>query len=217
MIRDPRRVVCVDYDGTITERDLLQEIALEFGDAEAVAGLGRELNEGRITLRDEIVGEYATVRAALDEVLAWTAERTRVRAGFTEFVELARAEGWRLVVVSSGFHELIDPMLAAAGIQVEVVANHVDPRSDGWVVDWRYGDACPVCGQSCKRATVAALAEGSELVYIGDGYSDRCAGESADRVFATGGLATHLESKRISYEGFRDFFAVSVALASSRT
>ena len=78
---------------------------------------------------------------------------------------------------------------------MEVIANRVDPRQDGWIVDWRYGEACPVCGQSCKRATVEQLASGGELLYIGDGYSDRCAGESADRVFATGELAAHFESK----------------------
>jgi 2-hydroxy-3-keto-5-methylthiopentenyl-1-phosphate phosphatase len=99
---------------------------------------------------------------------------------------------------------------------VEVLANRVDPRPDGWVVDWRYGDPCPSCGQSCKRATAERLAGEGELVYIGDGYSDRCAGEAADRVFATRRLAAHLESKGIPYEPFRDFFDVASALAPSR-
>jgi 2,3-diketo-5-methylthio-1-phosphopentane phosphatase len=211
------RLVAVDWDGTITEKDILQPIAYEFGDPDIVSALDRGLDEGTVTLRDEIVGEYATVRAPLEEVLAWVAERTRIRPGFREFVALARQEGWQLVVVSSGFNELIEPMLEREGIEgVEVVANHVDPRPDGWIVDWRYGEACPVCGQSCKRATVDALAAGGEVVYIGDGYSDRCAGESADRVFATRRLAQHLESKGVPYEPFRDFFDIAAALAPSR-
>jgi 2-hydroxy-3-keto-5-methylthiopentenyl-1-phosphate phosphatase len=210
------RLIAVDYDGTITEKDLLQPIAYAFGDPEIVTALDRGLDQGTITLRDEIVGEYATVRAPLSEVLDWAFERTRIRPGFREFVELARAEGWRLVVVSSGFHELIEPILEREGIDVEVIANHVDPRPDGWVVDWVYGEACPECGQSCKRATVERLAAGGELVYIGDGYSDRCAGEAADRVFATRRLAAHLEEKGIPYEPFGDFFHIAAALAPSR-
>ena len=216
IIRHRTRTLAVDYDGTITERDLLQAIAFEFGDPVVVDELDRALDEGRITLREEIVGEYATVRGSLDEVLAWTAERTRIRPGFDEFVELARREGWRLVVVSSGFHELIEPILARDGVEVEVVANRVDPRPEGWVVDWRYGEDCPFCGQSCKRTTVVSLAPGDELVYIGDGYSDRCAGEAADRLFATSDLAEHLESKRLPYEPFRDFFDIAAALAPNR-
>jgi 2-hydroxy-3-keto-5-methylthiopentenyl-1-phosphate phosphatase len=210
-----RHVIAVDYDGTITEKDLLQQIAYTFGDPEIVGALDRGLDEGTVTLRDEIVGGYATVRAPLDEVIEWTFERTRIRPGFAEFVELARREGWRLVVVSSGFNQLIEPILAREGIEVEVLANHVDPRPDGWIVDWRYGDPCPVCGQSCKRATVERLAEGGELVYIGDGYSDRCAGEAADRVFATRRLAAHLESKGLPYEPFGDFLDISAALSST--
>jgi 2-hydroxy-3-keto-5-methylthiopentenyl-1-phosphate phosphatase len=212
-----QRLIAVDWDGTITERDILQRIADEFGDPEIVGALDRGLDDGTVTLRDEIVGEYATVRAPLEEVLAWALERTRIRRGFKEFVDLVRNEGWRMVVVSSGFNELIEPFLEREGLEVEVLANRVDPRPDGWIVDWRYGEACPVCGQSCKRATVEQLTSGGELLYIGDGYSDRCAGESADRVFATGELAAHLESKGVPYEPFRDFFDIASALAPTRS
>ena len=77
IIGNPSRTIAVDWDGTITERDILQPIAYEFGDPEIVGALDRGLNEGTVTLRDEIVGEYATVRAPLEEVLAWAFERTR--------------------------------------------------------------------------------------------------------------------------------------------
>lgn len=206
----------VDYDGTITERDLLQAIAYEFGDPATVDELDRALGDGRITLRDEIVGEYATVQAPLEDVLEWTFERTRIRPGLHQLLALAHARGWQTFVVSSGFHELIEPVFAREGIEVELFANRVDPRREGWIVDWRYGDACPVCGQSCKRATVDSLAEGGAVVYIGDGYSDRCAGEAADRVFATRGLAEHLDQKSLPYEPFEDFFDIAAALSATR-
>ena len=207
------RAIVLDYDGTITETDLLQQIAFEFGDPEIVAGLDRGLHEGRIRLRDEIVGEYATVRAPLSEVLEWVFERTRIRAGFRELLELARARGWPVIVVSSGFHELIEPVFEREGIEVELFANRVDPRPEGWVVDWRYEDECDVCGQSCKRSVVKRLTHGEEIVYIGDGYSDRCAAEAAGRVFARRGLARYLEERDVPFEPFSEFFEVSTALA----
>jgi 2-hydroxy-3-keto-5-methylthiopentenyl-1-phosphate phosphatase len=212
----PTRTIAVDYDGTITEKDLLQAIAYEFGDPEVVAGLDGGLDDGTITLRDEIEGEYATVRAPLAEVLAWVFERTRIRPGFRELIAQGREQGWQTVVVSSGFHELIEPVFEREGIEVELHANRVEPRPEGWIVDWRYDDGCDACGQSCKRSVVERLAQDGELVYIGDGYSDRCAGESADRVFAIGRLARYLERKGIAYEPFRDFFDVSAALAATR-
>src|SRR5262249_54816610 len=42
------RLVAVDYDGTITARDLLQQIAFEFGDPEIVGELDRGLDEGTV-------------------------------------------------------------------------------------------------------------------------------------------------------------------------
>jgi 2-hydroxy-3-keto-5-methylthiopentenyl-1-phosphate phosphatase len=206
--------IILDYDGTITDNDLLQQIAFEFGDPAVVGELDRGLDEGRITLREEITGEYATVRAPLSEVLDWVFERTRIRPGFPELLELAGERGWRVIVVSSGFHELIEPVFERKGIEVELYANRVDPRPEGWVVEWRYEDRCEVCGQSCKRSVVERLTQGEEIVYVGDGYSDRCAAEAADRAFAVKGLARHLERKGVPFEPFSDFFDVSAALTS---
>lgn len=211
------RAIVLDYDGTITETDLLQRIAFEFGEPEVVGELDRGLDEGRITLREEIVGEYATVRAPLPDVVDWVLERTRVRPGFPDLLALARDRGWPVIVVSSGFQELIDPVLERHGIDVELYANRVDLGPDGWVVDWRYDESCTNCGQSCKRATVERLVAGAEVVYIGDGYSDRCAAEAAQRVFAIKGLARHLEGKGVPFDPFGDFFDVVAALEPSAT
>jgi 2-hydroxy-3-keto-5-methylthiopentenyl-1-phosphate phosphatase len=59
---------------------------------------------------------------------------------------------------------------------------------------------------------VSALADGSEVVYVGDGYSDRCAAEDADRVFARRGLAAYLEERGVPFEPFEDFFEIAARL-----
>src|SRR2546426_1140688 len=82
--------------------------------------------------------------------------------------------------------------------EVYLHANRVDPRPDGWRVEWRYPDECDACGESCKRA----LLPPGEVVYVGDGYSDRCAALAADRVFATAGLARYLAERGTSFEPF---------------
>ena len=79
-------------------------------------------------------------------------------------------------------------------------------------MQWNYEDGCESCGESCKRSVVRRLAEG-EVVYVGDGYSDRCAAEDSDRVFATRGLADYLDERGIPYERFDDFHDVARSLA----
>lgn len=208
------RTIVVDFDGTITETDLLDTIASEFGDPVVYQEVEDGLDEGRMPLREVITREFAPVRRPLDEVIAWVLENARLRPGFGELVELARERGWRLVVVSSGFHELIEPILEREGLDVELHANRVDARPEGWRVLWRYDESCDSCGESCKRSVVGELAGEDEIVYVGDGYSDRCAAEASDRVFATRGLAVYLEERGLPHERFDDFHQIAARLAS---
>jgi 2-hydroxy-3-keto-5-methylthiopentenyl-1-phosphate phosphatase len=209
-----RRTLVVDFDGTVTEEDLLDTIAGRFGDPVVYQEVEDGLDEGRMSLREVITREFEPVRKPLDEIVEWELENVHIRPGFRELVELADERGWRFVIVSSGFHELIEPILEREGVEVELHANRVDPSTDGWRVHWRYDESCDSCGESCKRSIVQELAGDDELVYIGDGYSDRCAAEASDVVFATRGLAEYLDDQGISYERFDDFNDVVRGLAS---
>jgi 2-hydroxy-3-keto-5-methylthiopentenyl-1-phosphate phosphatase len=208
------RTLVVDFDGTITEEDLLDEIALRFGDPEVYQEVDRGLDEQKLTLREVITREFEPVRKPLDEVVQWELENVRIRPGFRELVDRAKSRGWRFVIVSSGFHELIEPILEREGVEVELHANRVDPRAEGWRVLWQYDESCDSCGESCKRSIVREFAGDDEIVYVGDGYSDRCAAEASDRVFATKGLARYLDERGVSYEPFDDFHDIARRLAS---
>jgi 2-hydroxy-3-keto-5-methylthiopentenyl-1-phosphate phosphatase len=206
------RAVVLDFDGTITEVDLLDIVVSTFGDPEVYREVEDALQAGEMPLREVITREFRAVTKPVDEVVEWALENVQIRRGLGELVELAHERGWQVVVISSGFHELIEPILAHEGVEVELHANRLDPRPDGWIVLWNYDDQCEACGESCKRSTMARLARGSEIIYVGDGYSDRCAAEAADRVFAIRGLARHLDERGIPYEPFEDFHDVAAAL-----
>jgi 2,3-diketo-5-methylthio-1-phosphopentane phosphatase len=208
------RTLVVDFDGTVTERDLLDTIASRFGDPEVYREVDEGLDEGRLSLREVITREYEPVRRPLEEIVSWELENVSIRRGFRELVELARANKWRFVIVSSGFHELIEPILEHEGVDVELHANRVDPRPDGWRVLWQYDDTCESCGESCKRSIVQEFGGDGEIVYVGDGYSDRCAAEASDRVFATKELARYLDERGVPYEPFDDFHDIARRLTS---
>jgi 2-hydroxy-3-keto-5-methylthiopentenyl-1-phosphate phosphatase len=196
--------VVVDWDGTVTEVDGLHMVLEEFGDAgvyhAAETRLGREL-----TLHEVIALEFETVRAPIGDVVAWLLENVRVRPGFAEF-----ARRHAPLVVSSGFHELIEPVLEREGIDLPLKANRLEPRTDGWRTIFRSDEPCPICRQPCKRADVAHL---DGFAYVGDGFSDRCVAEAADRVFARDGLAAYLVRRGVPFEPFADFHDVERALA----
>ena len=201
--RDLRKVV-VDWDGTVTEVDGLHLVLLEFGDKTiydaAESKLGREL-----TLNEVIALEFESVHAPLEEVVDWMRENVRIRGGFGVF-----AREHDPLVVSSGFHELIEPILEREGLDLDLVANRLDPRPDGWRVLFRDGASCDVCGEQCKRGDLTTLDAG--FVYVGDGFSDRCVALAASRVFARDGLAEYLAAKGVAFETFEDFYDVERAL-----
>ena len=183
----------VDWDGTVTVQDSLVQVIHRFGDPALLAELEPRVGVD-LTLHEEIALEFAAITAPLEEVVDWVRENVEVRPGLAALAEL------RPVVVSAGFHELIEPVLRREGIELEVLANNVEARPDGWRVHYRDEAACASCGEPCKRGGVA----GAPYVYVGDGYSDRCAALAAERVFARDGLAAYLELNGFPYEPFRD-------------
>jgi 2-hydroxy-3-keto-5-methylthiopentenyl-1-phosphate phosphatase len=195
----------LDWDGTVTEVDTLHLVLEEFGDRElyarAEAALGRSM-----TLNQVIAAEFETVTTQLDDVVEWLYENARIRPGFRE---LARQQ--RPLIVSSGFHELIEPVLAREGVlsAVELRANRVDPRVDGWRVFFRANHECGTCGEPCKRKD---LPQNGRVVYAGDGYSDRCAALAAHRVFARDGLAEWLRGQGVQFEPLTDFHELAARL-----
>jgi 2-hydroxy-3-keto-5-methylthiopentenyl-1-phosphate phosphatase len=194
----------VDWDGTATERDTQWMILEEFGEQGVFEQVEQELLRGAMTHREVMEREWVTVRAPLAEVRGWLLERARLRPGFADVVERHDP-----LILSSGFQDLIEPVLARDGVAARVRANTVDPRPGGWRVVWTSDSHCAVCGEACKRGSLPP----GPLVYVGDGYSDRCAAQAADRVLARDGLADFLERRGVAFERFDDFHDVAAALS----
>ena len=80
----------------------------------------------------------------------------------------------------------------------------------GWRVVFRDEGLCPVCGDRCKRRS---LPTERPLVFVGDGWSDRCASLACDRVFARTGLAGYLTEQGVPYEPYETLHDVAAALS----
>ena len=198
----------LDWDGTVTEVDTLHMVIDRYGDRGVFHAAEHEIGR-RLTLQEVIAVEMETVTAPLDEVVAWLLEAVRVRPGFADLVALHGP-----LIVSAGFRELIDPVLAREGVTASVVANRIEARPGGWVASFAPAPVCAVCGERCKRSAVAGL---EPFAYVGDGVSDRCVALAAARVFARAGLAAWLDARGVRYEPFGDLTDVAERLATPGT
>jgi HAD superfamily phosphoserine phosphatase-like hydrolase len=212
--REGAPAIVLDFDGTVTQEDMLDRVCREFGDPTVYAEVEAAFDRGEIRLVDDIERKLASVRAPLDDVVEWLRAESRLRPGLADLVSLARSRGARVVIVTSSFHELVEPVLGELADQVELVANRLEPRPGGWRMRFVFGGRCGTCGEPCKRALVHALGA-SDVTYVGDGYSDRCAAQTAGRIFATAGLARYLDDVGVAYEPYRDFHDVVRALGGA--
>ncbi len=184
--------LALDWDGTVTERDTLHMVIERFGDLGVFRRMEAELGQ-RLTLQEVIRVEMATIRTPLADVVEWVVREVMVRPGFARLIEHDP------LIVSAGFHELIEPVLAREGVRARVVANRLADGSDGLEARFTSEARCAVCDEACKRGAIAEL---GRFAYAGDGISDRCVALAADRVFARDGLARWLGERGTPYEPF---------------
>ena len=194
--------LAVDWDGTVTVRDSLVAAIHDLGDPSVYEG---SFQETFGSYGEALAAEVHTLQVTAEEAAAWAVEHVEIRAGFHELVDR-----YDPVIVSSGLPQLIQPVLAREGLaHLEVRSNDAEVRPDGWRVVFRDEGVCPVCGDRCKRRS---LPDGRPLVFVGDGWSDRCASLAADRVFARAGLADYLTQQQVAFEPYDTFFDVAAAL-----
>ena len=193
--------LAVDWDGTVSVRDSLVAAIHDLGDPTVYEG---SFQEKFGSYGDALAAEINTLRVTAEDAAAWAVENVEIRAGFHELVER-----FDTVIASSGLQQLILPVLEREGVHVEVRSNDAIPSPDGWQVIFRDEGVCTTCSDKCKRRS---LPEGDPLVFVGDGWSDRCASLAADRVFARTGLAAYLDEEGIPYEPYETFFDVAAAL-----
>jgi 2-hydroxy-3-keto-5-methylthiopentenyl-1-phosphate phosphatase len=129
-------------------------------------------------------------------------------------VALCAAHGLPVTVVSDGLDRVATAMLARAGLELPIVANHLDwLGADRWRLGFPHArEDCRAAAGHCKCATLAAEPHALRVL-IGDGRSDFCAAATADLVIAKGALARHCGDNAIAFEPFVDFAGASTILA----
>ncbi len=201
--------IFTDFDGTITNIDLGDEIFKEFGKLEPYIS---ELKNGNITIKEYWIKVCKSLKSNLTieeiENFAITAE---IDSNFVDFAEYCKSEDWDLSIVSDGFEEYIKPILAINGLEkLKYSCNKLEKFPNGFLPIFSgASESCNCLSASCKRNIILSNSFESEyLVYIGDGYSDFCAAEHCDVIFAKKNLAKYLSKNHIPYHPYSNFFDV---------
>ncbi len=202
--------VFCDFDGTITKKDLGDEVFKIFGSFEP---LHSQLFAGEITISEYWHSVFATLRPGITagDIRRFALEQ-ETDAYFPQFAEWCRSAGIPLAVVSDGYDAYINPVLESIGLSgLKVYCNRMIFREGSSPEPFFTGatESCRCLSASCKRnALLKDTPDEAILVYIGDGASDYCPAEHSDIVFAKKNLAAYCNKYRVPHYPFSTFFDI---------
>ena len=196
--------VFIDFDGTITRQDVGDAMFETFGGDISIDAV-EQYREGKISARKcferecEACGEVD--RKALGEFLL----QQTIDDSFPDFVQFCRTNDIDCCILIDGMDYYIRQILNNYNLSdVPFFSNilTLEPlngkESVKFVPSFPYTDEiCDRCA-SCKRNHMLTIsADDDIIVYIGEGYSDRCPSRFADIVFAKDDLLRYCRKENI--------------------
>jgi 2,3-diketo-5-methylthio-1-phosphopentane phosphatase len=212
-VRDGRLALLVDFDGTASRRDVGGALIEHFACDESWKVIDDDYENGRVGSRAAYRILERLLEGTKEEWTRFALASTTLDPGLPALIGLARSRGWELEILSDGLDFYIRALLGREDFAVPIRANLASVEEGRTRIHTPHMN--PLCGRcgTCKAERVDQLAgEGYRVVYVGDGYSDLCAGPKAHLLFAKGVLAEHCRARGFPFRPFRTLGDVARAL-----
>lgn len=201
--------VFCDFDGTVTN----------FETAEGLWKLlmGEEVFEKKLA---QLVADDYTTSSGIKELFGMikSTEYKRVleylktieiRPGFKEFLVFLKERDIPFILVSGGIREMVDYVLEPYKEMVNAVyCCDLSCEQEYFTISSAYDDGVDLL----RKELVMKEYSYEKSVFLGDSFTDRNAGQTADIVFARDRLDSFLNQRGIAHNTFETFFDVIAAL-----
>ncbi|MFT2816307.1 phosphoserine phosphatase SerB [Leifsonia sp. A12D58] len=172
MTRSTPFLVVLDADSTLIEDEVIELLADVAGSRELVADVTERAMRGELDFAESLRARVATLAGLPASVFAEVGRKIRPTPGVHDLIAGLHANGSRVGVVSGGFHELLDPLGDALGLdhwranRLEVVDGHLTGGLVGPIID---AAAKATALQEWAAADGVAL---TQTIAVGDGAND---------------------------------------------
>lgn len=210
------RVFC-DFDGTVSLQDIGERFFQKFAGEKAEQNIQRLLS-GEITMQEWLTELCEAIPSIHKKEFLDFVDQFVIDPHFIEFVRYCKEQEIPLMILSDGLDAYVERVLLNAGLnQVPFFANHAEflyvNSTDKLAVTFPYTDSeCSLCGNCKRNHMLNSSADDDIIIYIGDGYSDRCPIRYADFVFAKQQLIKHCQEQNITYFEFNNFSNVQTKM-----
>lgn len=197
--------VFVDFDGTVTKQDVGNAFFRKFGNEEEAVKAVAKWKNGELSGRDLTLIEAEHLKVGEEEALSYI-ENFEIDLTFKTFLSFCKENAVEVTVLSDGLDFYIKRIFTVNGIlDVPFFPNRVHFGLHGIEIEFPYQSDCTKCANCKGYQILTRTGIDDVIVYVGNGFSDRCAVQYADIVFAKDELLKYCEDNNITYFPFSSF------------
>lgn len=162
----------MDVDSTLVQEEVIDLLGEEAGVGKQVADITERAMRGELDFRQALEERVATLKGLPESIFDKVYARIHFNKNAKELVAELHARGYKVGLVSGGFHETVDCLAAEAGIDY-VKANHLEIKN-GLLTGRTWGDIVTkeVKLQKLKDWAVENELVLSQTIAMGDGAND---------------------------------------------
>ncbi len=164
-------VVC-DVDSTLINDEVIELLADAAGVRAEVAAVTERAMRGELDFAESLAERVRCLAGLTEGVFAQVLDRITPTPGVEKLIEAVHSAGGRIIAVSGGFHEILDPLAARLGLDWWT-ANRLE-RINGMLTGRTQG---PVIDAHAKADALRGYAADNDIplestIAVGDGAND---------------------------------------------
>ncbi|WP_088723920.1 phosphoserine phosphatase SerB [Streptococcus mutans] len=165
-------LLVMDVDSTLVQEEVIDLLGDEAGVGKQVADITERAMRGELDFRQALEERVATLKGLPESIFDKVYARIHFNKNAKELVAELHARGYKVGLVSGGFHETVDCLAAEAGIDY-VKANHLEIKN-GLLTGRTWGDIVTkeVKLQKLKDWAAENGLDLSQTIAMGDGAND---------------------------------------------
>ncbi|GGE29302.1 phosphoserine phosphatase SerB [Streptococcus himalayensis] len=165
-------LLVMDVDSTLIQEEVIDLLGEAAGVGEQVARITERAMRGELEFKEALYARVALLKGLPQSIFEEVLDKVHVTKGAHELIDRLKHEGYKIGVVSGGFHETVDSIASQLGIDY-VMANRLEIK-DGFLTGQVLGE---IITKETKKECLLHWARENQLaisqtVAVGDGAND---------------------------------------------
>lgn len=188
--------VYFDFDSTLLAEESLDALADQHGCGEEVRKLTEASMSGIIPLEKVFPHKLDLIAPSKTKIEAYLLSSPAFVIDAKETIEQLKEQGIKVGIITSNFHQIVDPLAAQLGIEKEdIYANTLFYDNEGNYRGFDHG--APLTQGGGKATVLRTIKQSNEhWAFIGDSVTDLCCVGIADLMIGFGGIVAREEVRK---------------------